>query len=145
MRDSRTPDFKRKRTFSNPNSPNQLSGSSENHFLYQKVLELSKELNNQKMRSTNFQQEQVSRHIHPSQYSAQNTGQNVAFQPSRLQQPTGLYASHPSSTGQALPKDGMTGQALPTGGASLPMPVWGVNTMPSMPQWGQGFYQGTHQ
>ena len=139
MQESRTPDLKRKRTSSNPNSPNP---PKENSFLYQKILDLTKELDAQRIRNTSLQVNQISRQNLPPQYLApglpgQFPRQNLTGQTSR-QSPAGFYMVHPSTAGQAHPKDNMTGQAHPTANVSLPVPGWGLHMGPNMSQWSAG-------
>ena len=143
--DSRTPELKRKRTFSNQTSPNQSTGpnsnSTENHFLYQKLAEVTKELEVQKAKNANFQPEIITRQNQMSHFPAQHmTGiiprQNVTAQPPRHPSHFAMYAN--TVPGQAQPKDCMTGQALPMVGMPAPVAGWGVQMGPNMSQWGTG-------
>ena len=140
QQDPRSPALKRRRTFSNPSSPNQPTGSSENAFLYQKFLEVSKELEMEKSRNAGLQIDQTPR---STNHIAQNPTmhfprQNVTMI-SRPTNMTGYYAIHPSGSvaGQAHPKDSFPGQAHPNSGMAVPMSGWAGQTGTSM-QWGTG-------
>ena len=139
----RTPDLKRKRNFSNQSSPSQPSGPVDNHFLYQKLIDVTKELEAQKMQNSNFQSESISRQNQMPRFPAQSlpgitARQNATAQPPR--QPS-HFAMFP---GQAQPSDPMTGQAHPTVHIQ-PLAGWGVQGH-GVPQWGTGqeFYQANH-
>ena len=125
---SRTPDMKRKRTFSNQNTSSSPNGS-ESAFLYQKVLELTKQLearNNPRQ----SRQDQTSHTNRPDQ-TVQFTRQSQPDQSIRQ----GMTEQFPR---QAVPSY----YAAPAAPAQpVHMPVWG-QVMPQ-PQWGsQDMYQG---
>ena len=116
-------------------------GSAENHFLYQKLADVTKELELQKVKNSNLQSESISRQNQMSPFPAQNMAgimprQNVTVQPSR--QPS-HYVMYPGPVaGQAQPKDTVTGQALPMVGIPAQVAGWGVQMGPNMSQWGMG-------
>ena len=148
MQDSRSPALKRRRTFSNPSSPNQPTGisnqptgTSENAFLYQKFLEVSKELEMEKSRNAGLQMDQIPR---STNHIAQNPTihfprQNVTMLSRPTNNMTGYYAIHPAGSvaGQAHPKDSFPGQAHPNSRMAVPMSGWAGQTGTSM-QWGPG-------
>ena len=127
---SRTPDPKRKRTFSNHNNSTSPDRSSENHFLYQKVLELEKQLE-AKNNPNQIRQEPVPRSKlidRSDQYSRQS--QLEQFQRTNVPEQFTRQVPGPSYYG-------------PTVGPVQPIPVtsWGVSRV--MPQWGsQEMYPG---
>ena len=147
MFDSRTPDPKRKRTFSNQTSPSQRMASSDNHLLYQKLIDMSKELEAEKMKNLQpgpIPRENPSLYFQPQNIHGITPRQNLATQPPRL---PNHYAMFPGSVaGQAQPNNGMTGQAHPTVRAPLQVPGWEAQSGSSQPQWGAGqdFYPANH-
>ena len=117
------------------------STSTENHFLYQKLAEVTKELEVQKAKNANFQPEIITSQNQMSHFPAQHmTGiiprKNVTAQPPRHPNHFAMYAN--TVPGQAQPKDCMTGQALPMVGMPPPVAGWGVQMGPNMSQWGTG-------
>ena len=129
---SRTPDLKRKRKLSNPNiasSPDR----SDSHFLYQKVIELTRKLD-AKNETNQARPESVPRASHadrPEQYPHQN--QSNQFQ---------RISSADQFTRQAVPSY----YAAPVADYAPVRPVQpvaGWNMSNVMPQWGcQGGYAG---
>ena len=147
--ESRTPDYKRKRTLSNQN------GSTENHFLYQKVLELSKVIEDQKLKTASSQQ-----HLYASQMLPENTSRQLPTHFSR-QQNIQEHLTRPSEHVNQFPRQNLPMQfprasvpnqirhQTPTNPYNTPagpaqpvlMPSWGLGNTAA--QWGpQEFFQG---
>ena len=129
---SKSPNFKRKRTFSNQNISHSSNNSSENHFLYQKVLDLTRKLEEQKVVQNVSLMEQTSRKNMSDQFSRQNTSDQFPRQNVQIPRPA-TPSNYVTTAGQTQP---------------MQMPSWGLGLGQAghtMPPWGNpGFYQG-HQ
>ena len=139
MMDSQSPNMKRKRTFSNPNSPNQPNVSTDNHFLYQKYIQVSKELDAEKAKNSNLITDQIARQN--PQFTAPNPanhfpGQNMSLQshPANI---TGFYVTHPDGSTAGQAQHNFIGQAHPTVSVAAPALGWGAQMGANM-QWGAG-------
>ena len=127
----RTPDLKRRRTFSNQNISCSPDRSSENNFVYQKVLELTKQLEAQnnprqsdQMSRSNLsdQSEQFSRQSQPGKFVRTGTSDQTS------RQPDPSYFTTP------------TGPVQP-----MQVPGWSMGHM-VVPQWGtQEMFQGNQK
>ena len=128
---SRTPDMKRKRTLSGQNIASSPK-SSENHFLYQKVLDITRQLE-AKNEIRQPRQEPVSRQNlpdRPENFLCQNQFQRTTAPDQFTRQAIpGYFATPVTDFAQLSPVQ------------PVPVPGWTMGNV--MPQWGtQGVYPG---
>ena len=96
---SSSPTLKRKRTFSNQNNQNTTpvtNNSSETHFLYQKVMELTKELEEQKAKIASSQMSTPSQQAGPQLLSRPNMQDQFCRQSTPVQYPGQAYKAERS-------------------------------------------------
>ena len=132
---SNSPNFKRKRTFSNQNTPNVASNPSENNFLYQKVLELTKELEDQKVKIASSQNNTPSRQTAIQQFSRQNLPDQFPRQSTPVQFP-GHNVQQPGPP--MIPRQDLPSVYTTAAGPvqPVPMPSWGLGQPgQAMPHW----------
>ena len=146
----RTPDFKRKRTFSNQNQQGSPSGSAENNFLYQKVRELSNQIEAQKYTIASSHQSHYSNKILPENITRQLPSQfpreqlyrpNLSEHADQFTRPSqSVQFSRGNLSDQVRNQTTPNLYTTPAGQAQpVPMPTWGLPTAQWVPQ---EFFQG---
>ena len=137
---SSSPTLKRKRTFSNQNNQNTTpvtNNSSENHFLYQKVMELTKELEEQKAKIASSQMSTPSQQAGPQLLSRPNMQDQFCRQSTPVQYPGQAVHLTRQSDPSMFPRQDLAG-VYPTGPPQpVPMTSWSiVQPGSAVPHWG---------